>query len=575
MRILRSRLRTQGSSRRGNEGLTEGDAVWEWLTPARLSAVIFLKLCILFALAVNSIIVMDEFVQLGWAKYLQNGMFETVWPVKAIGYAVFYKLAHLLGWDATSTVLIGRIMTAILGVGIVIMIYACSRALAWSRAEALLVVVVLLSYSNFIERIFRTRAEPLAVFFAVGSLLVLASGKLAARKIIFAGVLTGLAFVTTQKSIYFNVALGGALVIDGLIRRELVDAIWRGGLLFCGWLIPVAAYVSAFGGFDPLPVLKNLLFGPAALVYDVPQFYNGMEKFLIETFLRNALLYLICVFGLISAACDISKLESNKRVTLIFSMVTCILVFSHNQPWPYLFVMALPFLSIWVIYALRSSSPFVRKILTVAIIIAVASSFIRNFHYLRDFGNSHQLAVVQSAEKLTGANDRYFDGVGMLPNRSEPSTLWLDVPLVWRSIQEQKQSELYEIFSRTPPKTIIWSYRMEAVAPVIQEVLDASYTKVSPNILMAGRNLKINVPVNFVPPISGQYNLYSRDGLPLRGTVSLDGKVVSLPLKLGRHNYHVELLNGPDRALLVPVGDYRHVFDADAPNKILFAKTYD
>src|SRR6476620_3973186 len=73
-----------------------------------VAALITLKVAILFALAWNRRFVMDEFVQLGWAKYLANGLYETHSHPKALGYAIFFDLAHLLGWDARSMMLIGR-----------------------------------------------------------------------------------------------------------------------------------------------------------------------------------------------------------------------------------------------------------------------------------------------------------------------------------------------------------------------------------------------------------------------------------------------------------------------------------
>jgi hypothetical protein len=63
-----------------------------------LYALIAAKLAFLLILAWNSRFVMDEFVQLGWAKYLGNGLFDTVWHAKAVGYVLFFKLAHLIGW---------------------------------------------------------------------------------------------------------------------------------------------------------------------------------------------------------------------------------------------------------------------------------------------------------------------------------------------------------------------------------------------------------------------------------------------------------------------------------------------
>lgn len=542
-----------------------------------LVTIIVLKVCILCVLAMNSIVVMDEFVQLGWAKYLGVGLFDTIWPVKAVGYAVFYKMAHLIGWDSVSTILIGRAMTTVIACAIVAMVYASSRALQHSRPAALLVIVVLLSFSNFIERIFRTRAEPLAVFFAVASLLVLMRGRPTFRRIFIAGILTGLAFITTQKSIYFNVAIGAALVGDALYLRDMRLAGSRAVWLLAGWLLPITVYIVAFGGTDPWPVADNLFLGPAALVSEVPRLYRDMDRFVIDTLVKNGLLYAMCLAGIGVSLKRIHRLESRERIALIFSVIVCIFVFSHNQPWPYIFVMALPFISLWAASLVEQIAkiPSMRIIFVSALTLAVLLSFVRNGHYYLHFGNSHQMSVVRNAERVTGSTDYYFDGVGMLPNRREPSDLWLDLPLVRQTLEQGEDSELYLIFERAPPKTLIWSYRMDAVAPVIQEIIDSSYVRVAPNIFVAGTELNNGTPTFFKPPIAGWYNLYSRTGQLLRGRVVRDGEEIELPIFLAREASDIELVDGPVNALLVPEGDYGNVFDRRAPDIALFAGVYD
>ena len=128
-----------------------------------------------------------------------------------MGFAVFIDLAHLIGWDARSMLLIGRMETAVLACGTLALVYAIARSLGQSRTRAALVVLVLLSFSNFIERIFETRAEPLATFFGTAALLAAVRSD-RRRGIVGAGVPGGLAFLATQKSIYFDVALGLAVI---------------------------------------------------------------------------------------------------------------------------------------------------------------------------------------------------------------------------------------------------------------------------------------------------------------------------------------------------------------------------
>src|SRR5437879_3854811 len=114
-----------------------------------LHALIALKIVLLFLLAWNCRFVMDEFGQLGYAKYLFNELFVTVQPSKAVGATAFYKLAHLIGWNATSILLVGRIQTTMIGCAIVATLYACARALGEDRLRALVIVLLLLCFSNF------------------------------------------------------------------------------------------------------------------------------------------------------------------------------------------------------------------------------------------------------------------------------------------------------------------------------------------------------------------------------------------------------------------------------------------
>lgn len=537
-----------------------------------LTGVVAVKIALLFALCLTSILVMDEFVQLGFAKYLGNGFFDTIWPVKAVGYAVFYKIAHAIGWDAVSTLLAGRVITALLGCAIVGMIFACARLLYNGLIYSLLVLVTLLSFSNFIERIFRTRAEPLAVFFAVASLLVLLRGEASRKSIFLAGMLTGLAFVTTQKSIYFNIALGAALVIDAAMMREFRLVFVRGFVLLAGWFVIVVLYCVAFGGLSPLPVAHNLFFGPTDLVSEVPKVYTGMDRFLLDTLLKNVLLYAICAAGMGLALARIFSLDSTTRIALVFSVVITGFVYTHNQPWPYVFVMALPFIALWAPKLLQtlSANPRYTNIVCIILAVALGSSFLRNGLYLTQYTNGDQLKVTRMAETVTGQDARYFDGVGMLPNRSEPSPLWLDKPLIERSLDQGVKSELFEIFTKSPPNTVIWSYRLDQVETVIQDQLDASYVKVAPNIRLSGRRLENGASSMFTVPLPGKYALYSDDGQPLAGPVLIEGKPATLPIALSTGPVTIEFGGRAGTALFLPQGRYQNILDANAPDYAFF-----
>lgn len=545
-----------------------------------LGVSIAIKVALIFVFAWHIRIIMDEFAQVGYAKYFANGLFDTIQPPKAVGFAVFYKLAHLTGWDAVSIILIGRMQTALLACGTLLMVYSCARALGEQRLRALFIVLVLLCFTNFMERIFRTRSEPLALFFALTAILVILRGHaLTARKIFIAGILSGLAFLVTQKSAYFNLALGLGLVIEAMLRKDIFTAIVRGFYLTAGWLLSAIAYCFIFGGSDPLHIAQSLIFGPIDVAVYGSDAYYGIRVYVLQTLLDNTFLYLLCFSGMVIALKRWKVSNEKTRIALIFSFVITTLVFTHNQPWPYVFIMALPFISLWSLAPLdylfvHNRMPFLKLFFLTVTTLTILSSYFINISYLK-IDNVQQLELVSRAEALLKPGEKYFDGIGMLPNRLEPTTLWLDAIYVLKTIREGKKSEAWQVFTQSPPKMIIWTNRMTGIHPFIAKAIDNSYVKVAPNIRLAGRLLHIGQQEEFKVPLAGRYQLYSETGAAVSAHVKVEGITITPPITLSADRKMITLLDGPEKALLLPEGTYDGRFkDGDDVND-LFDNIYN
>lgn len=546
--------------------------------PLVLWFIIALKIIFLFIIALNSRFVMDEFVQFGWAKYLGHGLFDTIWGGKAVGYAVFFKAAHLIGWNARSMLLIGRAQTALLGCGTLAIVYVTARTIGESRLRASGILLVLLSFSNFMERIFRTIAEPPALFFAAASLLIVLRGGPDNRKVVvLAGVLCGLAFLTTQKSLYFDVALGLGLVVDAAIQRRWLDGLERGSLLVLGWALSIAAYCLVFKPADPSAVARSVFFGPAAVMSpNIAAAYGGLRQYVIQTLERNLLLYLFCFGGMILATSRIARLEARTRIALIFTWVITILVFTHDQPWPYVFIMALPFMALWsmrIFDVLSGNKRFLWTALSV-LAVGVGTSFVQNIRYLR-IDNGVQLQLVDRAEALLRPQQTYFDGVGMLPNRFEPSTLWLDRRGILETLAEGQSSEAYRVFAHTPPTLVLWSYRMDGIAPIVGPFIRTTYVKICPNLFIVGRRLKTDEELEFDVPATQSYALYGPDGAQLASTLLVDGRMVSFPLKMIRGRVSLRYDGPLAVAYLLPQSNYRGKICPQSNEQNLFGDVYN
>src|SRR5690606_16639086 len=141
--------------------------------------------------------------------------------------------------------------------------YAHARRLRLTPIEAALASLLLMGFSNFMERSFELRSEPLAILLSAMALLTMMRGTAdSTRRLFIAGVLCGLSFVTTQKAVYFNVALGAGLLLDALLAGRYAAMMHRGGMLILGWAAVVVIYAASFGGLNPGLVLNALLFGP-------------------------------------------------------------------------------------------------------------------------------------------------------------------------------------------------------------------------------------------------------------------------------------------------------------------------
>ena len=492
------------------------------------------KAALLLFMALNTQFVMDEFWQFGQSKYLGDGFFDTVWPAKAVGYAVFYQPAHWLGWDAVSAILIGRIQTALLAVATVALLFATARALGQNRLQALLVILLVLSFSTFMERVFRTRSESLALFFGMAALYWITSRDAArVRTVLIAGCFSGLAFLATQKAVYFNVSLGLGLTVVMFMQHGLRKFLTSGVTLVLGWSIPVAVYCLAFGGWDAQVILATLFKGPVAVATNGHSYYDDLGQFFLQTAKRNLLPYLLCAAGLAVTLFRWRSLIPAQKIAMIFTLVMIVLIARHNQPWPYVFIMVIPFLTLWAPATLEFSQNHSvwGKRVRYLWVIAIALSFARNVVYLE---NDNQAAIntMRQAEHLLEPGETYFDGIGMLSNFRESQRRWLDVRQIYIANTDGESSDVMQKLRKTPPHLIIDSYRTQNLGETLRPFLEESYVRIAPNILLPGLRIDDLQEAMFDVPVAAEFALFDKAGKPVQATVLVDGEAMEGSLSL-------------------------------------------
>ncbi|HEY0789216.1 MAG TPA: hypothetical protein VGE86_11265, partial [Thermoanaerobaculia bacterium] len=427
----------------------------------------------------------------------------------------------------------------------------------------------------YIERSFRIRADTVAVVFAVAALWVLLSWGRRSLGIAAVGLLSAGAFLTTQKAVYVVIALGLAVLAFGgtlseRIRRVAIYGAAAGAALLL--------YAVAFGGTDFLRVLEMVFTSPLSVALDADDFYSDLAVYVWQTLGRNWFAYALCAGGALVAAARFRRGADELRAALVFTVVITTFVFMHNQPWPYVFVMALPFLSLWApeipgLLARRAEWQEASALLLALAVLALG--FGRNLAYL-DHVNTAQRFVVRQAESLLAPEDRYQDGLGMVPMRREAVESWWDAmnaTLFLRAVRAGDRGEIHRILENHPKLWIV-NYRVLNLMPVLEPYLRRSYVLVSPNIFLAGAIVRSGGETTFANHWPGAYELYAPDGKPAAIPFEIDGRAVAGPTMIPVGSHRVRT-GAPGAYALLPAGLRVPPRDEMGPPIDLFPRVYD
>lgn len=546
------------------------------------------KVCLLLMMAVTSRYVADEYQQAGYARQIETGFYQALDPVKTVLYAYFYRFAHQVSDSAVELMLVARLQGFVLALGMALLVFGATRRLGGGRTEGLFAVWVLLSFSTFMERAYRVRSDTLATFLALAGLWVAVGDRRGSdstadrppslRRPLLVGLLVGAAFLSTQKTAYHALAFGLGYVGVGLrdalsggvaasklrdLLRSLLPAV-----SFCGgWAVSVLAYAVYFGGLDALHVLSVVFLDPLEFALHADEAYGNWWMFLYQTFNRNQLAYGMCFAGLALALVRWRRLPSQRLLALTVALVLTLLVLNHNQPWPYVFVLLLPFLAPWSVEVVdwlapretsHGSSQSGRRAAVLLLFTAIlVLAFPRNFFFLNS-NNRLQNQIVAKAEALLGPEDHYADGLGMIPTRPRAGEQWWWDAATLIAIRNSAAKQDFTVMNDTfldQPKLWIINYRVEAVEFLLRSSFPLSYVAVDPNIYLAGSRVPPGETVELVAPWTGVYELYGADGEPRDGELLVNGRRVSSPVALEAGPYHLELADPEteDRFLL-PAG---------------------
>ena len=187
---------------------------------------------------------------------------------------------------------------------------------------------------------------------------------------------------------------------------------------------------------------------------------------------------------------------------------------------------------------------------------------------------------MRRAESLLSPEDRYADGLWMLPTRIHSSPQWWDAFTLRedrRALTAGDDSSIREFFENRP-KVWITNYRVALMEDVLAAPLRASYVPVDRGILLSGAMLTDAKPTRFVNRWPGRYALFDGIGRATGGEISIDGSKRETPVMLveGPQEIASSTARADEPLFLLPadfVGPARLPAPAWGPD--LFAGVYD
>jgi len=516
---------------------------------------ILAKIILIFVLSHNTFFVMDEYTLAAHTGMIED-FYVSYFPFKTVLSAYFYLPSQWLSANSAEAMLIARYQMAAAGAAVTAFVFLISLNMGRTKLESLFTVCVLLAFSTFMERIFRVRTEPLCLLLAISALWMMTGRHKSGWILLIAGLISGVAFLTTQKAVYFNFALGAALIAEASARKAYAEAFKKAAIFTFGWAVTVIAYSAYFRGLDLLVVLNHIFITPVRLAVHGGEDYKNLSEFVSMTLSRNAFVYALCFAGLLISLFRIRKLSGAEMIVIVHTLIMTFFVFTHNQPWPYVFIMAIPFLALYGVEAIKAlpiSKPYLQGAILISALLMMTFSFQRNIHY---FGHSNILQNLTSmqAEGLLGQDDSYCDGVGMLVKKRFAGPAWWDARGITEVVAESDKNEfklLDNIFSYQP-KVWILNYRTKKLWPVLAPFMINSYIRVFPNVLVSGVEVSAEKPVKFVNHYRGVYTLFDDRGVKLNKPFYINSKIVEGSTLLKAGEYTTRLVDGMEKAYLLP-----------------------
>jgi hypothetical protein len=385
---------------------------------------------------------------------------------------------------------------------------------------AALSMVLLVFVSTFLDQAFEIRVDMLTGWVGVSTLLLLLASHPVA-----AGAMAGLAFLVSQKGLFYIVAGMAALVAVACTRGRGRSG-WADVLRFgAATSLVILAYL---GLWVAIAGVRDVLFitFPAAAGIARRAVYEGIRLRWLKTAFRNPIFYGAALLGLGRLAVLLwhgwrqrgaggPPAVDKHILLLIFATVLLAQMAVYPQPWSYLFLLAIPVLAIviadWLDAIMRGAEAMKMSVPVTFLVVGLGVLYpsIYTLGSMRG-DRATQRSAYEAGETALHHGGAYWAGSNVYATKIQPRGLeWLDRYNLerLRGLPEADIEALLSALDSSPPALVFDTYRIRDLPDPFRRFVERNYRPLS--------GLVHSYVVELVP---GAYSVST----PVRGMFKLD-----------------------------------------------------
>ncbi len=367
----------------------------------------------------------------------------------------------------------------------------------FNKWAVLLAILAIIANQSFLIYGVDIRVDMLTSWAALFAILAVL-----ANRVNLGGFLLGIAFLISQKALWYVMAIDGAMIIVYLAFASPLYSLRQIYRFNFYLILPILFYIITWSLIaDFHTVIYNLFY--EAYIQAKIDWYAPIYLICWESVLTaGPVLFLLWPFTLLSLLTDSADSDNCMQRLFIISLASIVLFLFmlYKQPFPYNFVYLIP--AFFILYAdffswgMRELNAYrIPLLLFIVFFLGTAVDYPLLATWLKSklSDNRYQQTMVKVAENMLQNDDGYVAGIPFvyrkkqtivgMKNLISPAVHYLSAPsaaikpllLASLYLTPTTTAEVIAAFNTTPVKLIINNYRIQALPPLLATYLNDHY----------------------------------------------------------------------------------------------------